>query len=140
RLNENFIASMSHDIRTPMTAILGCTNLLQYENHDRESQEYLQTIRRARKSLLSIINDVLDLSKIEAGMVRIESAPFSIRGLLHSTEILLKPKAAEKQLQLSMDVDESVPDILEGDPTRLTQILLNLIGNALKFTSLGMVS
>src|SRR5207249_6321919 len=86
------------------------------------------------------MNDVLDLSKIEAGMVRIESAPFSIRGLLHSTEILLKPKAAGKQLQLSMDVDGSVPDILEGDPTRLTQILLNLIGNALKFTSLGMVS
>ena len=140
RLKENFIANMSHEIRTPMTAILGFTNLLQYKNLDRESQEYLQTIQRSGESLLSIINDVLDLSKIEAGMVRIESAPFSIRGLLHSTEILLKPKAAEKQLQLSMDVDESVPDILEGDPTRLTQILLNLIGNALKFTSLGMVS
>jgi signal transduction histidine kinase/CheY-like chemotaxis protein len=140
RLKENFIANMSHEIRTPMTAILGFTNLLQYKNLDEESKLYLQTIQKSGESLLNIINDVLDLSKIEAGMVRIESAPFSIRELLHSIEIMLKPKAAEKQLQLSIDVDESVPDILEGDPSRLTQILLNLVGNALKFTSQGRVS
>jgi signal transduction histidine kinase len=106
----------------------------------RNQKDICRLFQRSGESLLNIINDVLDLSKIEAGMVRINSAPFSIRELLHSIEIMLKPKVAEKHLQLSMKVDETVPDILEGDPTRLTQILLNLIGNALKFTDQGTVS
>ena len=140
QLKENFMANMSHEIRTPMNAILGFTNLLQRKSLDGESKEYVQTIQKSGENLLATINDILDLSKIEAGMVRIESSPFSIRGLLHSIEVMLKPKATEKQLQLTVKIAESVPDILEGDTTRLTQILVNLIGNALKFTSEGSVS
>jgi len=140
RIKENFMTNMSHEIRTPMTAILGFANLLQNKNLDEESKEYLNTIQKSGESLLGIINDVLYLSKIEAGMVHFESAPFSIRELLHSIKTMLKPIATKKKLQFSVDVNESVPDILEGDAARLTQILLNLIGNALKFTSQGSVS
>ena len=140
RVKENFMANMSHEIRTPMNAILGFTNLLQRKNLDAESKEYIQTIQKSGENLLTIINDILDLSKIEAGMMRIESAPFSIRGLTHSIQTMFKSKAAEKNLQLSATVDESVPDTLEGDATRLTQIFVNLIGNALKFTNNGTIS
>lgn len=138
-LKERFMANMSHEIRTPMNAILGFTNLLQRKNIDSEAREYVQTIQRSGENLLTIINDILDLSKIEAGMMRIESAPFNIRALVHSIETMFKGKASEKQVQLLIFVDESLPDTLEGDATRLTQILVNLIGNALKFTSKGSI-
>ena len=140
QIKEKFMANMSHEIRTPMNAILGFTNLLQRKSLDEESKEYVQTIQRSGENLLTIINDVLDLSKIEAGMMRIETAPFSIRGLIHSIETMFKSKIFEKQLQLSVAVDDPVPDTLEGDATRLTQILINLVGNALKFTSKGSIS
>lgn len=140
QVKENFMANMSHEIRTPMNAILGFTNLLQRKNLDEESREYVQTIQKSGENLLTIINDILDLSKIEAGMMRIESAPFSIRGLTHSIEIMLSQKAAEKQLRLIVKVEDSVPDTLEGDATRLTQILVNLIGNGIKFTNKGAVT
>ncbi len=139
-IKEKFMANMSHEIRTPMNAILGFTNLLQRKNLDSESKEYVQTIQKSGENLLTIINDVLDLSKIEAGMMRIESAAFSIRGLVHSIEIMFTAKAEEKQLQLSAVVNEDVPDTLEGDAARLTQILVNLIGNALKFTGSGSIA
>ena len=139
-LKEKFMANMSHEIRTPMNAILGFTNLLQRKNIDSESKGYVQTIQKSGESLLTIINDILDLSKIEAGMMRIEAAPFSIRSLVHSIEMMFKIKTDEKQLQLLVTVDESLPDGLEGDATRLTQILVNLIGNALKFTSKGSIA
>ena len=127
QVKEKFMANMSHEIRTPMNAILGFTNLLQRKNLDGESKEFVQTIQKSGENLLTIINDVLDLSKIEAGMMRIESAPFSIRALIRSIETMFTARAAEKQLQVSALVDESVPDTLEGDATRLTQILVNLI-------------
>ena len=139
QVKENFMANMSHEIRTPMNAILSFTNLLQRKNLDTESKEYVQTIQKSGENLLTLINDILDLSKIEAGMMRMESAPFSIRGLTHSIETMFKLNAAEKNVQLSTKVDESLPDTLEGDATRLTQILVNLIGNALKFTSKGTI-
>ena len=139
QVKENFMANMSHEIRTPMNAILGFTNLLQRKKLDEESKEYVQTIQKSGENLLTIINDILDLSKIEAGMMRIETAPFSIRGLVHSVEAMFKGKANEKQLQLSTIVDESIPDTLDGDATRLTQILVNLIGNAIKFTQNGSI-
>lgn len=139
-IKEKFMANMSHEIRTPMNAILGFTNLLQRKNLDSESKEYVQTIEKSGGILLTIINDVLDLAKIEAGMMRIESAVFSIRGLVHSIEIMFTAKAGEKQLQLSAVVDEDVPDTLDGDAIRLTQILVNLIGNALKFTGRGSIA
>lgn len=140
RIKENFLANMSHEIRTPMNAILGFTNLLQRKNLDAESREYVQTIKKSGENLLTIINDILDLSKIEAGMMRIESAPFSIRGLVHSVESIFIAKLAEKKLQLSSSIDPSLPDILEGDAFRLTQILVNLVGNAIKFTNKGYIS
>jgi len=137
---ENFLANMSHEIRTPLNAILGFTNLLQRRNIDKESKGIILTIQRSGENLLAIINDVLDLSKIEAGMMRIESAPFSIRGLVHSIETMFLLKAAEKHLVLTTSVNDDMPDTLEGDATRLTQILVNLLGNAIKFTSNGNIS
>ncbi len=140
RVKENFMANMSHEIRTPMNAILGFTNLLQRRpGLDAESVQYIQTIQRSGENLLMIINDILDLSKIEAGMMRIESAPFSLRGLLHSLETMFRPRAGDKGLRLQTSVDESLPDALEGDAVRLTQILVNLVGNAIKFTNEGEV-
>jgi len=140
RIKENFLANMSHEIRTPMHAILGFTNLLQRRQLDNTSKEYVQTIQKSSENLLSLINDILDLSKIEAGMMRIESAPFSIRGLLHSVAVMLRSRAAEKGIGLEAVVAPGVPDTLEGDASRLTQILVNLIGNAIKFTQQGTVT
>jgi signal transduction histidine kinase/CheY-like chemotaxis protein len=140
QVKENFLANMSHEIRTPVNAILGFTNLLQRRQFDKESSEYIQTIKKSSENLLNIINDILDLSKIEAGMMRIESAPFSIRNLLHSVKTMFKSKIVEKKLQFFIDIDATLPDVLEGDATRLTQILINLISNALKFTAKGTIS
>ena len=139
-IKEKFMANMSHEIRTPMNAVLGFTNLLQRKGLDEESRQYVQAIQKSGENLLTIINDILDLSKIEAGMMRIETAPFNIRSLVNSIETMFKAKATEKKLQLSSSVDETLPGILEGDATRLTQILVNLISNAVKFSSSGNVA
>ncbi len=140
RVKENFLANMSHEIRTPMNAMLGFTNLLQRKALDAEAKEYVSKIQKSGETLLNIIDDILDLSKIEAGMMRIEPAPFSIRGLLHSVETLFKLKLEARQLQLTTQVDTSLPDTLVGDATRLTQILVNLVGNAVKFTQQGKIT
>jgi signal transduction histidine kinase/CheY-like chemotaxis protein/HPt (histidine-containing phosphotransfer) domain-containing protein len=140
RVKENFMANMSHEIRTPLNAILGFTNLLQRNKLGDDSQEFVQAIQKSGESLLNIINDILDLSKIEAGMMRIESMPFSIRGLVNSVITMFATKANEKKLKLFDNVDETIPDNLEGDAVRLTQILVNLIGNALKFTEKGSIT
>ncbi len=140
KVKENFMANMSHEIRTPLNAIMGFTALLERSNLDKQSQEYVKTIQDSGENLLTIINEILDLSKIEAGMMRIESAPFSIRSLLDSVRVMFDSKATEKKLILQTKVDESIPDILTGDATRLTQILVNLIGNAMKFTERGNIT
>jgi signal transduction histidine kinase/DNA-binding NarL/FixJ family response regulator len=140
RVKENFLANMSHEIRTPMNAILGFTSLLQKQPLNDQSREYVQTIHQSGENLLTIINDVLDLSKIEAGMVRIEMAPFNIRHLLHSVEAMFIDKARDKGILFTIEVSNDVPEILEGDATRLTQILVNLVGNALKFTESGQIT
>jgi len=140
KIKENFLANMSHEIRTPMNAILGYTNLLQKRALDEESTLYVSTIQRSGESLLSIINDILDLSKIEAGMMRIEEAPFSIREIVHSAETMFSNKTKEKGLLLKVNVEPTVPDTLLGDATRLTQVLVNLMGNALKFTHTGEIT
>ncbi|ANE49196.1 ATP-binding protein [Flavisolibacter tropicus] len=139
RVKENFLANMSHEIRTPINAILGFTNLLLRKDLENDAKKHVQTIQRSSESLLSIVNDILDLSKIEAGMMRIEKAPFSLRGLLHSVEAMFKSKANEEGLELLVKVEDDVPDILEGDATRLTQILVNLLSNAIKFTEQGSI-
>jgi len=137
RIKENFMANMSHEIRTPMNAVLGFTNLLLKKNLEADSRSYAESIRQSGDNLLTIINDILDISKIEAGMMRIESTAFSVRELLHSVETMFKEKASQKGLYLTTKIAASVPVVLEGDATRLTQILVNLVGNAIKFTDKG---
>jgi len=136
---ENFLANMSHEIRTPLSGILGFTNLLQKRPLDETSKEFVSSIQRSGENLMAIINDILDLSKIEAGMMRITPGTFSINGLINSVETLFLERAKEKGLTISCKVDSSIPDTLIGDATRLTQILVNLIGNAIKFTHQGKI-
>ncbi len=136
---ENFLANMSHEIRTPLSGILGFTNLLQKRALDETSSEFVSSIQRSGENLMTIINDILDLSKIEAGMMRITVGTFSISGLLNSVETFFTGRAKEKGLLISSKIDKSIPDTLMGDATRLTQILVNLIGNAIKFTKQGSI-
>jgi len=136
-IKENFMANMSHEIRTPMNAILGFTNLLQKEPLNEKSQEFVNSIQNSGENLMTIINDVLDFSKIEAGMMRIESNAFSLRGLLHSVETMFATRVQPKNLRLTLDVEKSIPDLLKGDAVRLTQIMVNLVNNSVKFTNSG---
>jgi signal transduction histidine kinase/DNA-binding response OmpR family regulator len=136
-VKENFMANMSHEIRTPMNAILGFTNLLQKEQLNEKSMEFVRSIQHSGESLLEIINDILDFSKIEAGMMRIESNPFSLRELLDSVKTMFATKIQPKDLSLIVNIEYSVPDLLIGDAIRLTQILVNLVNNAIKFTESG---
>lgn len=137
---ENFLANMSHEIRTPLSGILGFTNLLQKRPLDETSKEFVSSIQRSGENLMAIINDILDLSKIEAGMMRITKGIFSINGLVNSVETFFVERAKEKGLTISSKIDTSIPDTLNGDATRLTQILVNLIGNAIKFTPHGTIN
>lgn len=137
---ENFLANMSHEIRTPLSGILGFTNLLLKRPLDATSREFVSSIQRSGENLMAIINDILDLSKIEAGMMRITPGIFSINGLINSVETLFLERVKEKGLTISSKVDASIPDTLTGDATRLTQVLVNLIGNAIKFTQQGKIN
>jgi signal transduction histidine kinase len=129
-----------HEIRTPLSGILGFTNLLQKRSLDETSKEFVSSIQRSGENLMAIINDILDLSKIEAGMMRITKGIFSINGLVNSVETFFIERAKEKGLTISSKIDPSIPDTLNGDATRLTQILVNLIGNAIKFTHQGNIN
>lgn len=136
-VKEQFLANMSHEIRTPINSVIGFTNLLQKTTMTEEQKQFVNMIQSASENLLTIINDILDISKIEAGMLRIEKNPFSLRGLCNSIETMFYHKAREKSLSFSIYIQESIPDTLNGDAVRLTQILVNLISNAIKFTQKG---
>lgn len=139
KLQEQFLATMSHEIRTPINGIVGMTNLLSSTSLNKNQQEFLQTIRESSDILLMLINDILDVSKIKAGMLNLEKIPFELREILQTMQYAFAYRFSEKGLEFRMDIDPSLPPILVGDPHRLKQILNNLIGNALKFTQSGEV-
>jgi signal transduction histidine kinase/CheY-like chemotaxis protein len=137
KAKSEFLANMSHEIRTPMNGIIGMTELALATSLNDIQREYLQTVRGSAESLLVVINDVLDFSKIEAGRLHIDAIDFSLRTLLDDTLKPLAFRAHQKHLELMIDVKADVPDSLVGDPHRLRQVLVNLVGNAVKFTETG---
>lgn len=136
---QDFLANMSHELRTPLTSILGFTDLLEASDLDAEQRRRLARIRDAGTVLLDTLNDVLDFSKLEAGGVKLETRPFELRALLGATAGIFEAQAGAKGLDLKLDIDPSCPAWLEGDGDRLRQVLVNFLGNAVKFTQVGSV-
>ncbi|MBU3984825.1 MAG: response regulator, partial [Proteobacteria bacterium] len=139
RSKSEFLASMSHEIRTPLNSIIGMAEVLAETALSVEQHEYVRIFRSAGENLLEIINDILDLSKIEAGQTELESIDFDLPTLLDSVTSLVSLRADEQETLIHTHIDSDVPFYLQGDPTRLRQILLNLVGNAVKFTRKGKV-
>ncbi|MBO8165840.1 MAG: response regulator [Kosmotoga sp.] len=140
KMKSEFLANMSHEMRTPMNAVLGFTELLMAEEDNPEKRKYLSTIYKSGEHLLNLINDVLDLSKIESGKLETFKVPYSPRELLKNLVETYIPLASSKELHLAYNIDEAIPEYLLGDELRIRQILTNLISNAIKFTETGYVT
>lgn len=134
-----FIDNVSHEIRTPITSIIGMTHLLKNTQLDRQQQDYLQQLQRASQSLLRLMNDILDFSKIETGKVQLEQREFSVVDLLDNLTTMMAAKVSEKALQMKVEVDPNIPAYLSGDAVHLMQILINYVDNAIKFTERGQI-
>ncbi len=137
RSKSEFLANMSHEIRTPMNAIIGMSDLLMNAGLTAKQREYLTVLRSSARSLLGLINDILDFSKIEAGRIELERVPFRLRDILEEVTDNFRDKVAEKEIELVTDIPADIPNHLVGDPLRLRQVLINLTGNAFKFTRHG---
>ena len=139
KAKSQFLATMSHELRTPINGVLGMVELMSATPLNEEQRDYLAALRSSGQTLLSVINDVLDFSKIEAGKLQIENVVFDVRQTLNETLAIFAPQMKQKQLEFTGAVDDSLPALVCSDPSRLRQILLNLVGNALKFTEQGSV-
>src|SRR5262245_38734559 len=139
RSKSEFLANMSHEIRTPMTSVLGMVKLMQTQPLDGKLKRYVETIDASAHALLTILNDILDFSKLEAGKYTIDAVPFQPHVVVRDVAGLLSSRAHDKRLELVGRTDPSVPNVAIGDPSRLKQVLMNLVGNAIKFTDEGEV-
>ncbi len=139
RAKSDFLAVMSHEIRTPLNGVMGMTEVLRGAGLNAEQRRFADTILRSAQGLLTVINDILDFSKIEAGRLELETVAFNLRDLVEETAVLLAEQAHHKGLELLVDLASDLPNALQGDPARLRQIMMNLVGNAIKFTERGEV-
>lgn len=140
KAKQQFLANMSHEIRTPLNGVMGLTNLLSSTTLDETQKGYLDAIGKSSNTLMVVINDILDFSKIEAGKLNIASHHFDLRPTLHSVIQILQEKIDQKEIDFSLEVEDSIPDKLTGDPSRLSQIFFNIVGNSIKFTKNGSIT